>query len=698
MTEVILALGFLSLFVAMAWFGYRMNKHGEILGREFVNFKKMTDERFSEIGKDVALASNAVSICVDGVQQRATFSWDLFVTTRVVLICLALCRGLYSRLRSKEKKESLREADAFKIFDFICLLSVVPLFAKDGAGAAVRLWRSLKTIISMVRDTCGALHVFGRLFSTKDDKHPGLKVAEELEDVCEDLAGRVEERVQGIRQSGEIFVCTDCGESVRTHDEEHKCSHEFAVPRTSPIRPVATPVVKCPCGAFNSTTRIRCKGCGKQVDLVGVKGSTEMLNALRKVWSKQEDQMHLKSITSVWEDKPWLMPVVLVILFAFLIIVVRYARREGEVEEKERHKKKHKKTDFVDSNAVRNPNAPDEALFYKDEQGNLMRRVGRRAAKSGTGFAINTAAGEYGQYGRMESVPVSKKQEEVLREAKILGKDLSFDFGAMVSALTGKKVDESGDGDGDSVSEDEKSEDKEAKCIVANCDRKCGKWHPAVSDKAAKRAAKKKAAKAKRLNEAKESQVNGSPTRPGTVCGSIGWAETKSSAMNFTCVYGGLVVCGHIFAKDDSDIRFSYGCLSTVVPRSEGKIVGNDLLYFKFPKGLLVQNKSGQSIPAMASLRCAKPAVGEKVSIVSYESHKDCLERSPSVDQGRVALLDFDKGREKGLASYSSKDGYCGSPILNVHGHCVGFHNATTTTQTIFIPVSDHFMADAPKN
>jgi hypothetical protein len=242
------------------------------------------------------------------------------------------------------------------------------------------------------------------------------------------------------------------------------------------------------------------------------------------------------------------------------------------------------------------------------------------------------------------------------------------------------------------VKESEKKEETvEKKCEKANCDRKCGLWHKFDNaEKRAKKKAKKAAAakaKADLANAAvkPESMVNGCPSRPGLVLGSVGWASTNSSAMNFTVTRGGILVCKHIFGSKDDSIMFKYGGTGGSVKRAEGKEVAHDLLFFRMPSFFLT--KEGK--PILTSLKIGKCSVGDKVCITAYEDEKSMACRSPVVDQGHIASLSLIAGAERGFASYSSNDGYCGAPILNVHGHVVGIHFATTSSQTVFVPLVD---------
>jgi hypothetical protein len=269
------------------------------------------------------------------------------------------------------------------------------------------------------------------------------------------------------------------------------------------------------------------------------------------------------------------------------------------------------------------------------------------------------------------------------------------------------------------------------KCALAQCNGKCGDFHDVK--KAAKKvvkaaekapdvcayckkvdhkfadcpkiAAKEKAAAEKKAllvptptttseeksYEKKEGLVNGPRFDSTTAAKSVGVSQVTTAGsqlvrMCATMALNGIITCLHIFDQGGDKITFGFGADVEEVSRSNGKVIGRDLLWFPRPA----------KFSAVPMLRASKPNVGEKIELVTFDSVEDCASGRYKHDAGLVKSLLTDKvGDERGYASYSSVSGNCGSPILNTNGKVVGFHTATTSVDTVFSPITAHVVHSA---
>jgi len=226
------------------------------------------------------------------------------------------------------------------------------------------------------------------------------------------------------------------------------------------------------------------------------------------------------------------------------------------------------------------------------------------------------------------------------------------------------------------------------KCTVSDCKGDCGLFCPQGSSKSgvakvAKTLKKKVKAKEKQpvKTEKKESLVNGARFNTSHVAKSIGRAETESASMNCTLLWNGLILCSHIFAKGEDVVTIMIGSVSKLFNKAEFMTVGNDLMFLK---------NITKHFPGVKFLRSSRPYVGQKVRVVSYDSEEDMKKELSHDDSGKIRAVICEEDEEKGWYNISSIDGSCGSPVVDVDGKVVGFHNFTNSTETTgFIPVTD---------
>jgi len=271
------------------------------------------------------------------------------------------------------------------------------------------------------------------------------------------------------------------------------------------------------------------------------------------------------------------------------------------------------------------------------------------------------------------------------------------------------------------------------KCIVANCDGKCGKRHtnrsPAAQSGAAIKAAKRaQYYKAKVIAEAKalaaqqlidyqqqvnesflrakvrgddeknETLINGPLFSPVAVAKCVGWATVDSGGeqhgMNCALVWNGVVVCEHLFTDFDKQepnltAKFYFGAnIQFSWPQSKGKRIGHDLLWFPRTAAL----------HGYGCLRADKPIIGKKVRLVTYLNLDKLLLGEYCVAEGHVqhiVPLDAERFADgsvingvKAYVTYSSQGGCCSSPVVDETGRVVGFHNAGGKLN-VFLPITN---------
>jgi len=412
----------------------------------------------------------------------------------------------------------------------------------------------------------------------------------------------------------------------------------------------------------------------------------------------KEESKYIKRVLDLVDDKkkPWLLPVGVLAIFAMLLIVaalVQKARKKVPTipskpfgpSTRERYvavqdakeDRKNRRWIFYDrSNG--NMLEPDDYMF--DEAGNLLSLYGRRINPDFEPMIT----GDYGNLiarGQAIEKPktVTFAAPEVAPSTTSMG-DIQKMIDRAVAAdiaqrKRGKDVDET-------------------KCTKPGCNGGCDKWHKPVS---ADKAAKRKLARLKKKAKGKtEALINGQKFKPQKAMESVGYARAtaldgaKHHEMNATRVWGGVTVSKHLFEGIDSTHFTVYmGNEELILDVKKGVQIGNDTLFFR----------TGETFKTIPSLRLSEPQKGEAVHLVTWDSWDDFMAGKFSTSHGNVVsvLPTVDNKPFTSMAYYtcSSIEGNCSGPVINEHGHCVGFHNNTNGVINGFIPVSKHMAAIA---
>jgi len=691
----------------------------------------------------VADASNAVSAASDAVKERVEVVGsqvggliDGYVIGTILVSVFALVRNLYVRLNTKEKKESLSEKSVFKLFDVLALAAIVPLFATHGGKAALGVWSTLRSLCLMIRTACEGFHLFSLLFSSKDVPFIGESGIKGVVDAVDELSERLDEKKQSGKAAPRVEVNFDEFKSSPAYDRfmEHQAKStvvERVFPKCSDCNeryepdqsdwdgccqkcgdfsePLWKPCVHCRVTSVDNHKRTVCQACfnrgipdvnaveqwpvlespvltdichlqasGKVPgDHRGVRAKVKMpiaepvdqtkrhpLIDLTAVFSEEKEKKQILNLERIIADKPWLLPVVFLIIFACLLLLSRYFHSPKEKKEAKfapQKMKKRSKRHYDGSSSVGDSEDTKQGLFETDEQGNMVARLGKRAKAT----AAKAARAEQQNYENPHE-KASSEEEYANKRSVSLMKEAAKKVKTVVP----------------------KKKDWKEKCTVSGCKGDCGLYCPQGSSKAGvAKAAKaiKKKVKAKEVKpvktEKKESLVNGKRFNVSHVAKSIGRADTESNSMNCTLLWNGLILCSHIFAKGEDVVTVMVGSVSKVLKKIDFITIGNDLMFYK---------NITKEFPGVKFLRASRPYVGQKVRVISYDSEEDMKKGITHDDSGKIRSVIVEENEEKGWYDISSIDGSCASPVVDVDGKVVGFHNFTNGSETTgFIPLTD---------
>lgn len=190
-------------------------------------------------------------------------------------------------------------------------------------------------------------------------------------------------------------------------------------------------------------------------------------------------------------------------------------------------------------------------------------------------------------------------------------------------------------------------------------------------------------------HEKPEALVNGPRFDVSHVKQAIGWAEVRHngilSNMNCVAVWNGFRVCEHIFIDGSNTVTFSYGDVEVSTSRDKGKKIGNDSLFFP-------RTKEFEPLKHIKPLQTALPVQGAKVRLIAFDSKEDQKNGRDKSDDGIVKCIIDTPGQERAYVGYSSVNGSCTGPVVDVNGKLVGIHNATAATDNVFVPITAHMV------
>jgi hypothetical protein len=664
-----------------------------------------------------------------------------------------LVRSFYSRYLKKkevqEGKKAVTEWDVMRIFDLCCVAAICPLILRDGVGVAMKIWSVVSFLTSLVTKSMSGLNIISRLFKDDDDDDAETIIGSALGPIAtatRDLQQRVERNLGGAEHqqaSGGISPDVTRDTNDLFHDTEEMKS--FPPPNAAEV-PVETPIGK-KCGEKSKQQLEfekkfpKFKGfvpANHVLQAVPEEPVSPYWDGLYAIWDGIEDKVHLNAIKEKSKKAPWILPVILIVLFAFILVLTRFTKREPEkvkcksgskcrrkdcsfahpekvveegkasdlnrmnrrMQKQKSNGKQHQRKPWIDYEF----NDQSDELVYVDELGDTYRRIGRKAERHGTEFAINNMSNEYGGDKRIgfEEAHFKKFKESKSLHNRFEKVKPAVDDVLVAFPSTFKIVErQEGVNYGMSLSSrvSPKKKEKVVRCSVKNCDKKCGNYHDVKREKKNKSRSQKKVLDKKHKDQKTPPKQEGASTGPrfevGKVLKSVGWAtvtgDTGSMSMCCTIAFNCIIVCAHIFRVGGDLITFRLrnvdGTIIEIVrKRSQYKKIGWDLYAFRLPQ----EHKFHQ-------LRGAQPSARDVVFLPAYNS-KDSFDKNEHVVSDGVirTVINVDDAKDvdgsvKATKCYytaSSVDGNCSAPVCNRDGKLVALHNAGANGENVCLAVT----------
>jgi len=324
-----------------------------------IQIQLSVEQKVAEVEAKVsAFVAPAVSSAKTGVS----------IATMVALVGAVyyLCRSLF--VRHAEKKESLEKltsSKVFKLFDCLALTVIVPMMLYNGLSFAYDMWRQVKLISQMASSACSGVSILSSLFG-------GSEVAPVLEmDHVKFVQASVEKLTQTIDSKLE--------ERKQGKEEDSKSDSE-SLPLVAEID-METPAVKVKPfmvelqrqaallpKPLNSASAPRLPGDTRGLGFAPASAVPEPVvpptafDALREYWNQTEDLVHLNALKKQCTERPWLLPVVMICLFAVLLLVVKVLHKtERKSRKKEKSKAKAEKAEAKTQQPKKNASGKKKA-------------------------------------------------------------------------------------------------------------------------------------------------------------------------------------------------------------------------------------------------------------------------------------------------------------------------------------------------
>jgi len=190
------------------------------------------------------------------------------------------------------------------------------------------------------------------------------------------------------------------------------------------------------------------------------------------------------------------------------------------------------------------------------------------------------------------------------------------------------------------------------------------------------------------------------------VQGAVGLARIGTRCLNANLMWGGIVVCEHIFKDEGDSIKFSFRHDGKIVEhtasKSSAKKLGYDLLWFARPN-----DEHGETVfKGFPSLKHSMPVPGRKVALYAYDSDEQFMKSDISWDAGKIIRIEdvcdsmsltCVSTHKVGIYKLSSIDGNCSGVVVDAEsGNVVGFHNATRGgVENVFLAITPQIVAAA---
>jgi len=257
-----------------------------------------------------------------------------------------LCRSLF--VRHAEKKESLEKltsSKVFKLFDCLALTVIVPMMLYNGLSFAFDMWKQVKFIAQMASTACTGVSILGSLFGG-NEVAPAMSmdhvefVQASVSKLTETIDKKLEERKQGK------------DDDVKSDSESLPLTAELSLDTpAAKVKPFMlelqrqAALLPKPLASISTASAPRVPGDTRGLGYVATSTTptldvpSKAFDALREMWGQTEDLVHLNALKKQCTERPWLLPVVMIVLFAVLLLVVKVLHKE---ERKGRKKEKSK--------------------------------------------------------------------------------------------------------------------------------------------------------------------------------------------------------------------------------------------------------------------------------------------------------------------------------------------------------------------
>jgi hypothetical protein len=269
-----------------------------------------------------------------------------------------LCRSLF--VRHAEKKESLEKltsSKVFKLFDCLALTVIVPMMLYNGLSFAYDMWRQVKLISQMASSACSGVSILSSLFGGSETA-PVMEmdhvkfVQASVEQLTQSIDKKLDERKQGKddEKSDSESLPLTAELNLDTPADKRKAWMEkvqLEMAARFPTDPRYAEMAK-PTPASAPRLPGDTRGLGAPVATEAPKPVVPptAFDALREYWNQTEDLVHLNALKKQCTEQPWLLPVVMICLFAVLLLVVKVLHKtERKSRKKEKSKAKAEKAE-----------------------------------------------------------------------------------------------------------------------------------------------------------------------------------------------------------------------------------------------------------------------------------------------------------------------------------------------------------------
>lgn len=630
----------------------------------------------------------------------------------------------------KDIKEALSEKMIFQIFDAMAISCIIPMLVAKGPGSAIPFWLFLKTVARMVRDAVGSIHLLTSVISPRDSHNPlaGIGFLNKLQETTDEMVNHIEERKEALTMNistsnpfatlddemkeeitdlpPEVIVAQSVLSSPSSSPSMLASSAESLL-RAAPMGPhevsaeQAAKMKSVPwCIACN---KVDCKHINDPLYAQFMISSSSKkamqdkeFQKLKSQWTTVEDTTDFNAIKQGAEKHEWILPVAMFCIFLITITITRWVHGKKKEE-------KNKTIHLLLENEIKRNNKlalshvvagkeqqKTQYLEWKKTQSEIELNEARKRRNP------NALYDEKGN--RIDQLrDVTELPDHIYMDER--GVKHHIDERGHISYLPGARAKQLEANS--AVQKQKKVLNKKIRCTrcnrpghsVADCFSKTQILYNAIP-------LKENAIVKPLKNEQKEDMtffiinedtkkkhqreaiLNAPQFHYDNLKESIGWAYAGNAdlnaQMNCTAVWNGVVLCKHLFdtAKADEATCF-IGDNEFKLTLKDGKLIGNDLLFFRTPKGV--------------SLKYARTAVtkaGAPVALLAYLNKEFRDKRSIAHSEGVTKVVITDENIEKAFATYSSVSGNCAAPVCDEFGRVVGFHNGTSQVDNFFIPIT----------